>query len=58
MAVLTGRVRGVSRHCNGKTELRKGGTWHDLPLWEVACEEIVIGSDVLIANGILLRLRA
>ena len=31
-------------------------TGHDLAVREVACEEIIVGSDVFVADGVLLRL--
>ena len=42
----------------GHTCLAADYTWHDLPLWKVAREEVVICCDVLVANGILLSLHA
>ena len=33
------------------------GTWHDLPVREVASEEVVVGGHIFVADGVLLRLQ-
>ena len=32
-------------------------TWHDFPIGEMSSEEIIIGCNILVANGILLALQ-
>ena len=48
----------MALHCFFDSGLRRGEhTWHYFSLWEMASEEIVIGSDIFVADRILLALQ-
>ncbi len=54
----TNRLRGGESGASRRVRTKKGGiTWHDLALWEVAGEEIVIHGDILVGNAVLLGLQ-